>query len=68
MFGASGIDVVIAANCIHATRRLAESLGQCRRLLRADGLLVLNESIRVRDFSTLTHLEELRRYWLPEEK
>jgi acyl transferase domain-containing protein/SAM-dependent methyltransferase len=47
-------DIVIAANVIHATRHLRESLRECRRLLRPDGLLVLNESLAVRDFATLT--------------
>ncbi len=53
-FEAGAFDIVIAANVIHATRRLRESLGECRRLLRKDGLLALNESTRVRDFATLT--------------
>ena len=47
-------DIVLAADVLHATPDLARSLAHCRRLLRAGGLLVLNETTRVRDFATLT--------------
>ena len=49
-----GFDIVLAADVLHATPDLARSLAHCRRLLRAGGLLVLNETTRVRDFATLT--------------
>jgi acyl transferase domain-containing protein/acyl carrier protein/SAM-dependent methyltransferase len=35
--------VIIATNCIHATRRLDESLGHLRKMIREDGMLTLVE-------------------------
>lgn len=40
-------DVVLATNVIHATHELGPSLRNVRRLLRGDGLLLLNEGTRV---------------------
>ncbi|AGP33712.1 hypothetical protein SCE1572_03900 [Sorangium cellulosum So0157-2] len=48
------VDVVLASNAIHATRRIGRTLGEIRALLRPGGLLVLNEGCRRRDFATLT--------------
>ncbi|XYH97119.1 SDR family NAD(P)-dependent oxidoreductase [Sorangium sp. So ce1128] len=48
------VDVVVASNVLHATRRIATSLGQCRRLLKPGGLLVLNELTQRLDINTLT--------------
>ena len=42
-FDRHGFDVVIAANVLHATVDLAETLGHCRRLLAPGGLLMLLE-------------------------
>ncbi|RFU79335.1 polyketide synthase [Trichoderma arundinaceum] len=39
-------DMVISANCLHATRSLAETLRHCRQLLRPGGRLVLVEITR----------------------
>jgi nucleoside-diphosphate-sugar epimerase/SAM-dependent methyltransferase len=39
-------DMVIASNCLHATRSLQETLRHCRRLLRPGGYLVLLEITR----------------------
>lgn len=36
-------DLVIASNCLHATRSLQDSLGHCRQLLRPGGYLLLLE-------------------------
>ncbi|MBT2866793.1 SDR family NAD(P)-dependent oxidoreductase [Chromobacterium violaceum] len=47
-------DVVIATNVIHATSDLPESLRQVRRLLRDDGVFVLNEITSCQDYATLT--------------
>jgi acyl transferase domain-containing protein/NADPH:quinone reductase-like Zn-dependent oxidoreductase/SAM-dependent methyltransferase/acyl carrier protein len=42
-FAAHGYDIVIAANVLHATPDLRHALGNSRRLLAKDGLLVLME-------------------------
>ncbi len=48
------IDIVLAANVIHATPRIAASLGHIGRMLRPDGLLALKEATSAHDFNTLT--------------
>ncbi|MBV9083654.1 MAG: acyl carrier protein, partial [Acidobacteriaceae bacterium] len=53
-FAPAAFDVVIAANVIHATRRVAHSIGHARDLLADDGLLLLYEMTGRRDFATLT--------------
>ena len=47
-------DVVLAANVLHATRDLGESLSHCRRLLAPSGLLVLLEGMEGRGWLDLT--------------
>ena len=47
-------DLVLAANVLHATRDLAESLRNCRRLLSPAGVLVLLEGVERRGFLDLT--------------
>src|SRR5262249_40078304 len=44
-FDAHGFDVIVAANVLHATRDLAETLRHARRLLAADGMLVVLEGV-----------------------
>lgn len=41
-----GVDLVVAANVLHATRELDETLGHIRSLLRPGGVLVLLEGTR----------------------
>jgi len=53
-FEPESFDVVLATNVLHATRRLARTLGGVRTLLRPGGLLLLNEMTAARDFATLT--------------
>ena len=48
------LDVVLAANVVHATARIAETLGHVGRMLKPDGLLVLKEATSAHDFNTLT--------------
>ncbi len=43
---AGNYDVVLATNVVHATRELVASLRNIRRLLRGDGVLLLNEGTR----------------------
>lgn len=47
-------DIVVATNVLHATRDLHLSLRHAKRLLKPGGALVMNESVEVQDFSTLT--------------
>jgi 3-oxoacyl-(acyl-carrier-protein) synthase/NAD(P)-dependent dehydrogenase (short-subunit alcohol dehydrogenase family)/acyl carrier protein/SAM-dependent methyltransferase len=47
-------DVVAAANAIHATPAIAESLGTIRGLLKPGGTLVLYEMTRLHDYVTAT--------------
>ncbi len=42
-FGPGSADLVLAANVVHATRRISRSLDRLRTVLAEDGLLVLNE-------------------------
>ncbi|WP_437627949.1 SDR family NAD(P)-dependent oxidoreductase [Sorangium sp. So ce1151] len=53
-FEPGSVDIVLATNVLHATRRIEHTLGRARALLRANGLLVLNEATRPQDFATLT--------------
>ncbi|WP_269744684.1 SDR family NAD(P)-dependent oxidoreductase [Plesiocystis pacifica] len=53
-FAAKAYDLVLAANVLHATARIRETLGHARALLRRGGWLVLNEVTRVEAFTTLT--------------
>ena len=53
-FGPGFYDLVLAANVLHATSGVMDSLRETKRLLKCDGLLVLNEGTRVQDFATLT--------------
>jgi acyl transferase domain-containing protein/NAD(P)-dependent dehydrogenase (short-subunit alcohol dehydrogenase family)/acyl carrier protein/SAM-dependent methyltransferase/aryl carrier-like protein len=46
-FQEGGCDVVIAANVLHATRRIRHTLAQVKRLLRRNGLVVVSEGTRV---------------------
>ena len=52
-FEAHGYDLIIAANVLHATRRLDETLAHCRSLLAPSGLLVALENQRGRGWMDL---------------
>jgi len=47
-------DIVIAANVVHATRDLGQSLGRIKELLKPEGLALLLEVIRPQRFGDLT--------------
>ena len=49
-FDLHSFDIVIAANVVHATRAIAESLDHVHRLLRRDGLLMMIESTKPQDW------------------
>ncbi len=53
-FDRHGYDVVLAANVLHATRDLAETLEHCRRLLAPSGLLALVEGTKPQGWLDLT--------------
>ncbi len=53
-FAPHGYDVVIAANVLHATSDLAETLAHCRRLLAPSGLLVAVEESARKEWLDLT--------------
>ncbi|KAI2618193.1 polyketide synthase [Hypoxylon sp. NC1633] len=42
----SEYDVIVASQCLHATRSISETLSNCRRLLKEGGKLVIVENIR----------------------
>ena len=46
-------DIVVAANVLHATQDISNTVAHCHGLLRDGGSLVLNEAVLRRDFSTL---------------
>jgi len=46
-FEPGGFDVVLGANVFHATRRIHETVARAKRLLRRNGLIVLNEGTTV---------------------
>nr|WP_237179092.1 SDR family NAD(P)-dependent oxidoreductase [Paenibacillus sp. MMS18-CY102] len=51
---AGSVDLIIATNVLHATRNINHTIRQAKRLLRANGLIVINELTQVHDFTTLT--------------
>jgi acyl transferase domain-containing protein/ubiquinone/menaquinone biosynthesis C-methylase UbiE/acyl carrier protein len=53
-FKAGSFDIVVAANVVHATRDIRETLGKIRTLLAPGGLLFLLEGTRTQRFGDLT--------------
>nr|WP_243146695.1 SDR family NAD(P)-dependent oxidoreductase [Scytonema sp. UIC 10036] len=53
-FDPASIDIVVAANVLHATRNISRTLQNVKTLLKCDGLLVLNELTEVSPFLTVT--------------
>ncbi|MCG6895172.1 MAG: methyltransferase, partial [Desulfobacteraceae bacterium] len=53
-YEAGAYDLAIAANVLHAAKNVGQALRHVKLLLKTNGLLVLNETIRKSDFSTLT--------------
>ncbi|UCH49735.1 MAG: SDR family NAD(P)-dependent oxidoreductase [Betaproteobacteria bacterium] len=47
-------DLVVGTNCIHATRNITATLHRIKRLLRMNGVLMLNEFTKRLDYNTLT--------------
>ncbi|WP_051908584.1 GNAT family N-acetyltransferase [Candidatus Odyssella acanthamoebae] len=53
-FSPHSIDLILASNVLHATKRIDATLKNVKELLKANGLLVLNEINERSDFLTLT--------------
>jgi acyl transferase domain-containing protein/acyl carrier protein/SAM-dependent methyltransferase len=53
-FTHDSFDLVLATNVVHATKRIHNTVSQLKKLLKTNGVLVINEGTRTRDFSTLT--------------
>ena len=53
-FADGPFDLILAANVLHVSRSLAQTLGRVRGLLAESGELLLNEAVAVDDFLTLT--------------
>jgi ubiquinone/menaquinone biosynthesis C-methylase UbiE/acyl carrier protein len=53
-FERCSIDLVMGTNCIHATRNITATLHRIKRLLRTNGVLMLNEFTKRLDYNTLT--------------
>jgi SAM-dependent methyltransferase len=65
-FEPHSMDVVLASNVLHSTRRIATTVDQCHQLLKSGGILVINELTYRLDYNTMTFgLTE--DWWLYEE-
>ncbi|MGN9913461.1 SDR family NAD(P)-dependent oxidoreductase [Phytohabitans sp. LJ34] len=53
-FEPHSMDVVVASNVLHTTRRMDVTLDQCRALLKPGGVIVVNELTQRLDYNTLT--------------
>lgn len=53
-YNAQSVDIVIAANVLHATKNIDHTLKQITDLLKPGGCLILNEVMGVEHFTTLT--------------
>lgn len=62
-----GSDIVIAANVLHATKNIHNTLSNIKTLLKNNGWLILNEATGVLDFSTMT-FGLLEGWWLFEDE
>ncbi|WP_439596800.1 SDR family NAD(P)-dependent oxidoreductase [Falsiroseomonas sp.] len=62
-FAPRSFDIVIAANVLHATPRIAQTLANLNALLRPGGLVAINEATAAQEFNTLT-FGMTRGWWL----
>ncbi|MBF0238361.1 MAG: SDR family NAD(P)-dependent oxidoreductase [SAR324 cluster bacterium] len=60
-------DIVLAANVLHATKRIRNTLTQIKSLLKRNGVLIINELSKAPDFVTLT-FGLLKGWWLYEDE
>ncbi|HEX3044758.1 MAG TPA: condensation domain-containing protein, partial [Bacillota bacterium] len=66
-FQLNSFDIILAANVIHATRDIKQSLRQIKGLLKSRGILFLIEVTQMQEFSTLT-FGTLDGWWLSEDR
>ena len=66
-FAKQEFDIVIAANVLHATSNIRDSLTTVLQLLKPNGWLLLNEVTEVQEFHTLT-FGLLKGWWLFEDE
>ncbi|MBF0397987.1 MAG: SDR family NAD(P)-dependent oxidoreductase, partial [Desulfobacterales bacterium] len=60
-------DLIIAANVLHATKNIRNTISNTKKLLKKNGILILNEATSVSEFSTLT-FGLLEGWWLFEDE
>jgi acyl transferase domain-containing protein/SAM-dependent methyltransferase/acyl carrier protein len=53
-FTPGSMDLVFGSNVLHATRQMSQTLDHARRLLKTNGILLVNEATHNHDFATLT--------------
>jgi polyketide synthase PksM len=53
-FEGNDADVILASNVLHATRNIGNVLRQAKKLLKPNGLMVINELTQPQEFSDLT--------------
>ncbi|PHG78289.1 SDR family NAD(P)-dependent oxidoreductase [Bacillus wiedmannii] len=53
-FELDSIDVIFGSNVMHATKDVNNALKQTKKLLKTNGLIVINEVTKIQDFLTLT--------------
>lgn len=66
-FFSNSFDIIIASNVIHATKKIQPPLKNIYRLLKPEGIFLLNEITENQDFTTLT-FGLLGGWWLFEDK
>lgn len=66
-FKQDDVDIIVAANVVHATRNIKINLMNIKKLLKKNGWLVLNEVIKFQTYSTLT-FGLLDGWWLYEDE
>lgn len=66
-FEPGSFDIAIAANVLHATRRIDDSIANMKALVREGGVLAINEATAAQDFNTLT-FGLTRGWWLFEDE
>lgn len=48
------VDIVFGTNVFHATRNISDTINNAKKMLKANGLFIVNEVVQVQIFTTLT--------------